>query len=63
MYKHNCPDGTPAPPNADAVGIVVNDGGRVSARPRTVAFVWGKRVRSAPTLPYGRWKKDVRSAA
>jgi len=43
-------------------GIVVA-GGRDTARasgegpePRIAAFIWGGRVRPAPTLPYGRWK-------
>lgn len=24
--------------------------------PRIAAFVWGGKVRPAPTLPFGRWK-------
>lgn len=48
----------------DAVGIVVhNGGGAGGASPRTVAFVWGGKVRPAPSLPYGRWKRGVRTAA
>jgi len=47
----------------DAVGIVVQNGSHVELRPRVVAFVWGGKVRPAPTLPFGRWKKQVRPAA
>lgn len=46
----------------DAVGIVVKDGGEEAPRPRAVAFVWGVRVRPAPSLPYGRWKKALTAA-
>jgi hypothetical protein len=24
--------------------------------PRIAAFIWGGKVRPAPTLPYGRWR-------
>ena len=24
--------------------------------PRIAAFIWGGKIRPAPTLPYGRWK-------
>ena len=24
--------------------------------PRIAAFIWGGKVKPAPTLPYGRWK-------
>jgi len=38
-------------------GIVINRGHPpVPARPRISAFIWGGKVRPAPTLPYGRWK-------
>lgn len=47
----------------DAVGIVVQDGRPIPARPRAIAFVWGGKVRPQPSLPYGRWKQDVRPAA
>ncbi len=63
MEKKDRFEGMSPPPRTDAVGIVVSDGGRVSPQPRTIAFVWGQRVRSAPSLPYGRWKQGVRSAA
>ena len=47
----------------DAVGIVVHSGPHEERRPRVVAFMWGGKVRRGPTLPYGRWKNDVRPAA
>lgn len=47
----------------DAVGIVVQNGVQAARRPRTVAFVWGGKVRPVPSLPYGRWKSGVRPAA
>jgi hypothetical protein len=43
----------------DAVGIVVQDGGPLEARPRAVVFVWGGKVRPRPSLPFGRWKNVV----
>jgi hypothetical protein len=48
---------------ADAVGIVVADGRPEEARPKAVAFVYGGKVRAQPSLPYGRWKREVRPAA
>jgi hypothetical protein len=46
-------------PEAGA-GIVVTDLPPEDAgnedRPRIAAFIWGGKVRPAPTLPYGRWK-------
>jgi hypothetical protein len=50
-------------PSEDAIGIVVQDGIRVEHRPRAVAFVYGGKVRPRPSLPYGRWKREVRPAA
>jgi len=47
----------------DAVGIVVQTGWPEGARPRAVAFVWGGEARVAPSLPFGRWKTTVRTAA
>jgi hypothetical protein len=47
----------------DAVGIVVQDGRPTQAKPKAIAFVWGGKVRPQPSLPYGRWKRDVRPAA
>lgn len=47
----------------DAVGIVVQGGPQEERRPRVVAFVWGGKVKPKPSLPYGRWKKEVRPAA
>ena len=41
-------------------GIVVTDCSGKSREdgeePRIAAFIWGGKVRPAPTLPYGRWK-------
>jgi hypothetical protein len=45
-----------------AVGIVVQGGPGVSSRPSTVAFVWGPELFPAPSLPFGRWKPEVRAA-
>jgi hypothetical protein len=43
-----------------SLGIVVTDRPSEVAgddnRPRIAAFIWGGKVRPAPTLPYGRWK-------
>jgi hypothetical protein len=47
----------------EVVGIVVSRGVQEERRPRAVAFVWGGKVRPAPSLPYGRWKNGVRPAA
>jgi hypothetical protein len=44
----------------DVPGIVIADGGvghrAVHLRPRVRAFVYGEKLPSAPTLPFGRWK-------
>ena len=41
-------------------GIVVTDSSVESTGngdgPRIAAFIWGGKVKPAPTLPYGRWK-------
>jgi len=38
-------------------GIVITRGGAsVPRQPMISAFIWGGKVRPAPTLPYGRWK-------
>jgi hypothetical protein len=50
-------------PEENALGIVVRDGQPAPARPRAVAFVYGGQVKPQPSLPYGRWKREVRSAA
>lgn len=47
---------------SDAVGIVVQGVPDSPRPPRAVAFVYGGKVRPAPSLPYGRWK-GVRPAA
>jgi hypothetical protein len=46
---------------ADALGIVIADGG-LGARsgltaPRVRAFIYGEEPESPPTLPFGRWKE------
>lgn len=56
-------EGTGPDEQSDAVGIVVKSGATGEGTPRAVAFVWGARVRPAPSLPYGRWKTHVRPAA
>ncbi|TVP74908.1 MAG: hypothetical protein EA352_09490 [Gemmatimonadales bacterium] len=47
-------------PCDDVPGIVIQDGGRglrASMRPpRVHAFVYGEKMPSVPTLPFGRWK-------
>jgi hypothetical protein len=50
-------------PFAKAVGIVVRSDALAERRPRAIAFVWGGKVRPAPSLPYGRWKKELAAAA
>ena len=43
-----------------APGIVILGGERSAApgprEPRIAAFIWGGKIRPAPTLPFGRWK-------
>ena len=51
------------PAGGDAVGIVVHAGAHEERRPRAVAFVWGPPERPTPSLPFGRWKTAVLSAA
>lgn len=55
----------PAPPQtqrrADALGIVITDGG-LGARsglkaPFLRAFMYGEEADAPPTLPFGRWKE------
>lgn len=64
MYKRRVEEQERLPAERDAVGIVVNDGRERQTRPRpaAIAFVWGVRVRPAPSLPYGRWKKVLSPA-
>jgi hypothetical protein len=50
-------------PATDAVGIVVQSGTHGEHPPRTIAFMWGREVCPAPSLPFGRWKTGVLSAA
>ncbi|HEX5724384.1 MAG TPA: hypothetical protein VFX98_02905 [Longimicrobiaceae bacterium] len=47
---------------AGAVGIVVQGGPVAPSRPLTEAFVWGRELLPAPSLPFGRWKAAVRAA-
>lgn len=63
MYMETKISSSAALVEEDAVGIVVSSGTREEGRPRAVAFVWGGKVRPAPSLPYGRWKNGVRPAA
>lgn len=53
----------PCEAGEDAVGIVVQNGAHEERPPRAVAFVWGGKVRPRPSLPYGRWKQMVGTAA
>jgi len=43
-----------------SAGIVVTDAQSglkdPENHPRIAAFIWGGKVRPAPTLPYGRWR-------
>lgn len=46
--------------NGEVPGIVIADGMRgAGVQPRISAFIWGGKVRPAPTLPYGRWKDAI----
>lgn len=40
-------------------GIVILNGGKPATSPVIRAFVWGGRVPTVPTLPYGRWKPSA----
>jgi hypothetical protein len=46
--------------DGEVPGIVIADGRLGSilgdTPPRIAAFIWGGKVRPAPTLPFGRWK-------
>jgi hypothetical protein len=56
--------GKPAPVSGDeAVGIVVRDRQVTPSEPRAIAFVWGGKLSAAPSLPFGRWKQGLASAA
>ncbi|MDB4952141.1 MAG: hypothetical protein JWM27_4790 [Gemmatimonadetes bacterium] len=48
--------------DTDAVGIVVQGGRFTAKEPSTLAFVWGREVNPAPSLPFGRWKAGYRAA-
>ncbi|MEW5927260.1 MAG: hypothetical protein AB1941_07240 [Gemmatimonadota bacterium] len=47
----------------DPVQVAVTDAAQARRRARAVAFVWGPEVSPAPSLPFGRWKAQVVSAA
>ena len=55
-------DGTEEDCRSDesSAGIVVTNTQGVpwekADHPRIAAFIWGGKVRPAPTLPYGRWR-------
>ncbi len=38
------------------VGIVIHDREESTPKPAITAFIWGGKVRTPPTLPFGRWK-------
>jgi hypothetical protein len=40
----------------EPVGIVIQDREEPAPKPAITAFIWGGKVRSRPTLPFGRWK-------
>ncbi len=46
--------------NESSAGIFVterrNSFSGAGEHPRIAAFIWGGKVRPAPTLPFGRWK-------
>jgi hypothetical protein len=43
-----------------SAGITVTDSQSTLSdgkdHPRIAAFIWGRKVRPTPTLPFGRWK-------
>jgi hypothetical protein len=44
-------------PASDEVGGIMVQAGRTDPeRPLATAFVWGRELRTAPSLPFGRWK-------
>ena len=57
----SAPAGPPTWERADALGIVIVDGG-LGARtglkaPVVRAFIYGEQSPAPPTLPFGRWKE------
>jgi hypothetical protein len=38
------------------VGIVIHGRDEPTPKPAIKAFIWGGKVRTQPTLPFGRWK-------
>jgi|GEM_PF-6059644 len=57
------PKKLPVPLPAGPVGIVVRGEASERPAPRAVAFIWGMEVLPAPSLPFGRWKPGILSAA
>ena len=57
------PKELPSTPPAGPVGIVVRGEASEGFVPRAVAFIWGAEVLPAPSLPFGRWKPGVLTAA
>jgi len=49
----------PAERTAGAAGIVIRDQVEPAGKPVIAAFIWGGKVRPAPTLPYGRWRQTA----
>jgi hypothetical protein len=56
-------DPSAAGENDPPVGIVVHDVPASPPRPRSFAFVWAGEDYAAPSLPFGRWNRERRSAA
>ena len=51
------PGSKPFARNPEAVTLAAAEQQSGNGRPpRIAAFIWGGKVRPAPTLPYGRWK-------
>lgn len=47
----------------DRIEMTMQEVAQGRKRARAVAFVWGPEVSPAPSLPFGRWKAPVVSAA
>ncbi len=64
MMSNNTDRDERSPVESSGSGTAVS-GGEVQGRryPRAVAFMWGPEVSPAPSLPFGRWKTGVRTAA
>lgn len=44
-------------PRESALGIVICHGEAVPGRPSAVAFVWGRREKKHPSIPFGKWRE------